>query len=55
MTKSSNSSLLISILPLTLSSQITLPVKGFLKRKTGLTPSGIAGKTLPGSGLQVPL
>ena len=40
--------------PLHLSSQPTTPVKGVLKRSTGLTPSGTSGSVLPGSGRQVP-
>ena len=53
-TRSSSSSLLISMRPLTLSSQATTPPIGFLKRSTGCTPSGTGGSVLPGSGRQVP-
>jgi hypothetical protein len=45
MTRSSSSSLLISMRPLTLSSHATTPPCGFLKRSTGCTPSGTGGRS----------
>ncbi|KAG1389252.1 hypothetical protein G6F58_013325 [Rhizopus delemar] len=54
MIRSSSSVLSKLIVPLTMSFQEVAPSWGFLKRTTGLRPSGMAGSVLPGSGRQVP-